>query len=113
MKRHFWYLTPEMMVMALFDDGLSLDQRQLMATTLLSFHKPVRYPIGKPGHPGFKHISQHLTVTPQPLSVFLNENSWLHFDHTSEYLRLTQSRPGHPKGSVAPITSTGLVWLHY
>ena len=91
-KRHLWYLTPEMVVMALFDNGLTLDQKQLMATTLVSYQKPTIYPKGKPGHPGFKHISKHLTATPQPLSVFLNENSWLLFHHASQYIKITQPR---------------------
>ena len=40
LKRHLWYLTPELVVLALFDNQISVDDKQLMAATLVSFVRP-------------------------------------------------------------------------
>ena len=39
-KNHLWYLTQELVVFGLFDDGLPPYERQTMATTLLTYPRP-------------------------------------------------------------------------
>jgi hypothetical protein len=89
-SRHEWYLTEEMVMMALFDSRVSHDLKQMMAVTLLAHDKPNPFPLGKPGEPAFRPVHQLLTTPRQPLSVFIGSNSWLIFDAAAEFLRLTQ-----------------------
>ena len=77
-KRHLWYLMPEHVMLSLFDNSLSNDDKQLLAVSLLSFASPDRYSAGKPNVDGVLDILQ-AHEKPPPLSVFVNSNSWFLF----------------------------------
>ena len=71
--RHLWYLTKELVILALFDEALSNDERKEMANVLLATPKPAVFNIGKPVFP-----VERMAVN-QQLSVFIGECSWLIF----------------------------------
>ena len=45
-KNHLWYLTAELVVFGLFDNGLDENERKAIATKLLNCHRPNMF------HPG-------------------------------------------------------------
>jgi len=55
-KNHLWYLCPELVVLALFDQGTSGVQKAAMARELLSHHRPVNFAPGKPGGHHFEQV---------------------------------------------------------
>ncbi len=79
MRRHLWYLCPELVVLALFDEGVSIDEKQLIATMLLSFQIPATFATGKPGQPTFDPVARWLTNDKPWLGAFVTERSWLLF----------------------------------
>ena len=88
LKRHLWYLTPELVVLGMFDDNLSIDDKQLMAVTLISFIRPENFEIGKPD---FKNIVTKLGAEKTTLSEFINAQSWLLFDKAAGFLKATNT----------------------
>lgn len=79
MRRHLWYLCPELVVLALFDEHTDIEEKQLMATTLFHTEKPPVFGMGKPGHPNFDPVAAKLTDDQPPLATFISERSWLLF----------------------------------
>ncbi len=78
-RRHLWYLTPELIALSLFDDGVTVVEKKAMAETLLQFPKPDVFAPGKPGQPQFNPVAIHLTNEKPPLASFITERSWLMF----------------------------------
>lgn len=79
MRRHLWYLTPELVVFGLFDDGLPNQEKQLMAVELRRKPRPLLFAPGKPGQPNFDPVAAHLTQVRPPLASFVTDRSWLLF----------------------------------
>ena len=77
--RQLWYLTGELVVMALVDEGLNIEERETMAKTL---HATSRIKKTKMGKPVIPVISCFLTPVPTPpsLSSLITEDSWTLFD---------------------------------
>ena len=75
----FWYLTGELVVMALVDDKLEKGEREGLAKAL---HGTRRIRVTKAGKPVFPVIIWLLTPNPTPpsLSTLVTENSWVLFD---------------------------------
>ena len=78
-KRHLWYLCPELVVLGLFDDELSDFEKEQMASQLLQTPRPAVYQPGKPGQPDFQPVAALLLPERPSLSVFITERSWLIF----------------------------------
>ena len=83
LKRHLWYLTPELVMLGLFNKSTTIDQKQLMAATLVSFEKPCSFSTGKPE---FSKIIEKLGENRPELSEFINEQSWLIFEKAKPYI---------------------------
>ena len=73
MIRHLWYLTPERVVLALFDDELPEEDKQQMADTLLQIPHPTVFNPGKPAQPNFDPVAAHLGSMKPSLSDFISE----------------------------------------
>lgn len=80
MRRHLWYLCPELVILALFDDGTPTEDKQLMAVVLLTTPRPLVFRRGKPGQPHFNAVAALLTDERPSLADFITERSWLLFD---------------------------------
>ena len=78
-KRYLWYLCPEMVVLGLFDDGLSEWEKERMASELQQTPRPDVFQTEKPGQPHFQPIAAHLTPERPPLAMFISKLSWLAF----------------------------------
>ena len=78
-RRHLWYLTPELVVLCLFDDHLPEEEKQMMAAALRQVNRPARFATGKPGQPNFNPVAAHLGPQRPHLSSFVTERSWLLF----------------------------------
>ena len=61
LKRHFWYLTEEMSIFALFSEKLSLNERQTIAKELLRYKKPNSNTIAR-GIPEFPLITENTRI---------------------------------------------------
>jgi hypothetical protein len=88
-RRHLWYLCPELVVLALFDDFTTYDEKQMIAVTLFHTPRPNAFATGKPGQPNFDPVAVHLTDDKPSLAAFINERSWLLFsllDSPAEWL---------------------------
>ena len=81
-------MTPELVVLALFDNQISVDDKQLMAATLVSFVRPKVF---KHGKPDFNEIIVKLGAEKTNLSEFINAQSWLLFEKAEAYLNTTNS----------------------
>ena len=110
-KKHLWYLAPELVVLALFDDGLSLDEKGIMAVTLVNTPKPEVFELGKPAQPAFRPVLEKLEDGKPPLAVFITERSWLLFDKARDYLDLTRLPVNNPHLAEAPVIADELAWL--
>ena len=65
---------------------MSTDEKQLMATTPLTCQRPEIFERRKPG---FKDIEDKLADEEKPpLSVFINDQSWLLFEKAKSYLSM-------------------------
>jgi hypothetical protein len=78
-RRHLWYLCPELAVLGLFDDELSEYEKEKMALQLTQTPCPAAFQTGKPGQPNFDPIAAHLTAERPSLSMFITDRSWLVF----------------------------------
>ena len=47
-KRHLWYLTPELVPLSLFDKDVSIEEKQMMASKLTQINVPESFKSGKP-----------------------------------------------------------------
>ena len=80
--RHLWYLTPELIVLSLFDPQITLIEKETMAKKLSNISVPDNFERGKPS---FDFLNENLcNVT--SLSELINENSWFLFEKSKEYL---------------------------
>lgn len=79
-RRHLWYLTPELIILSLFDDEIPDVQKGAMAQTLRQLPKPQVFVPGKPGQPAFNPVAAKLTDLPPPFADFITSRSWLFFD---------------------------------
>ena len=89
-RRHLWYLTPELVVLALFDADLPDDEKKLMAQTLSHIPKPAAFIPGKPGQPAVNPVAASLTEIKPNLATFISSRSWLIFhliDAETQWLR--------------------------
>ena len=75
-RRHLWYLCPELVVLALFDDFTTYDEKQMIAVSLVHTSRPDAFATGKPN---FDLVAIHLTEDKPSLASFINERSWLLF----------------------------------
>ena len=76
-NRHLWYLSPQLIVLALCDEGLEDYQREDLA---LALHSQDRKEIesGKPEFPVIDWSGDEIKLP--PLSSFVSHKSWLVFD---------------------------------
>lgn len=72
--RHLWYLTPQLIVFSLCDEGLSNDIRENLARSLLKVEKPKEFEVGKPIFPDFS--DGEITINENLVS----EKLWLLFN---------------------------------
>ncbi len=82
LRRHLWYLTESLVVLALFDKGLDQATKAAMATSLRNTPKPQTFDPGKPQFPVQQLVqAQHIT-----LDELIGPNSWLlfHLLHSSD-----------------------------
>ena len=70
--RQRWYLTEELSVLSLFDNGLPFDERSDIATTLLSFPRPQVFLPGQPSFP--------IDADETKIQDLIGPRSWLLFD---------------------------------
>ena len=111
MKRHLWYLVPELVSLALFDKEVSPDEKQLIAVTLLNTPKPAHFTPGKPGQPAFQPIIAKLQGPKPLLSLFVTERTWLMFELARPYFDITSPEAGQHHTAVAPVIAESLAWL--
>ena len=82
MERHLWYLTSELIVLALASDELPESELKKLATTLISVPRPETFTPGKPVFPG-PRFTQNDTIWTNDnlpsLSSFVSDRSWLMF----------------------------------
>lgn len=76
MRRHLWYLTPELVILSLFDEELPDTEKMMMELTLRQTHRPIYF---APGKPNFEPVAAILGDEKPHLSAFINERSWLLF----------------------------------
>ena len=82
-ERHLWYLTAELVVLALASEELPEQELKLLATALVSVPRPESFTPGKPAFPGpgFTQNDDLWTNDNLPsLSSLVSERSWLVFD---------------------------------
>ena len=72
--KHLWYLSEELVIFALFDDGLNSDERHAMAAKLSQFPNTGDIQPGKPVFP------VDLMVDKPTLDSFVGPRSWLLFN---------------------------------
>ncbi len=72
-NRHLWYLTEELVILALFNESLSDFTRTIMARKLFKTHRPTSFIIGKPNFPTI-----NLSM-PTLFHEFIGPRSWLLF----------------------------------
>ena len=71
---HLWYLTEELVILALFDENVDDDERKNIAESLLAVPRPATFSAGKPAFP-----SPELMTANPSLHTFVGERSWLVF----------------------------------
>ena len=93
MRRHLWYLCPELVILALFDELTSYDEKQILATMLLNTPRPNVFATGKPGQPAFNSVARLLTNDKPSLGAFVTERSWLLFSLLGSQTNWLQDDP--------------------
>ena len=73
-NNHLWYLTQELVVFGLFDDGLPPDEGKAMTSRLLDYPRPAAFEPGKPIFP------VELMIGIPSLDPFVGSKSWLLFE---------------------------------
>jgi hypothetical protein len=85
-KRHLWYLMPEHVFLSLFNPMVSIDDKQLLAVTLLS-HSCPELDVFQPGKPDFQTPLLALNSEEIPsLSAFITKDTWFLSFFASKYL---------------------------
>lgn len=86
LTNHLWYLCPELVVLSLFDEAVSDQQKSAVAQAILQHPIPAHFAPGKPGGRKFEQVSPILqdfitrrTPVVPSLSAFVTERSWLLF----------------------------------
>jgi hypothetical protein len=74
--RHMWYLTPQLVTLALTDRCLEDDMKEKMAKTIHSLERKVL----KTGKPTFPELPFGATVTRKDMSYLVGPESWVIFD---------------------------------
>ena len=69
-NRHLCYLVQERIVLALFDDGVHNDEKQVMAIKFNSITKSVRLTFGKPDHPAFCSVIENIWIVCITIAIF-------------------------------------------
>ena len=75
-KRHHWYLTAQMITLALADPGFEAEEKEDLARKIHAMPR-VRIETGRPDFP--MSVWQGAVLTRPKLSSFLSSNSWLIF----------------------------------
>ena len=76
--KHSWYLTDELVVLALFDDDTSHKEKNRIAKALLKIDRTTKIRMSVPTFP-----ARSLLMTSPSLEKFVGERSWLMFDKVS------------------------------
>jgi len=76
-NRHTWYLTPQLVVLSLADNGVPNTERELMGQVLFDTERPEKFDSGKPQLP---HVEFNSTDDMPTLRSFISQESWLMFD---------------------------------
>ena len=71
MRRHFWYLTEEVVIFSLFSNKVTEDEKSRIAARLLTIADPVDFPAEKPDFPDVLDTTQ--------LVDLVGSNSWFIF----------------------------------
>ena len=82
LERHFWYLTEEISVFALFSSKITLEEKKKMAKQLLKYPRKVDYESGVPTYPV-------ITVNTRP-NTLIGQKSWTVFNllgHNADWLK--------------------------
>jgi hypothetical protein len=74
--RHLWYLTSELVVLSLFDDGVPNEEKNEAARALVDLPAPRFF---TPGKPNFQPVIALLTERCPSLAAFITPRSWLLF----------------------------------
>ena len=74
--RHQWYLSQELVILALFDNEISDEQKGKIASALLQEIKPATF---NPGNPKFTDVLQNNYINIE-LYMFVGPRSWLAFE---------------------------------
>ena len=69
-KRNLCYLVPMLIVLALYDNGVHDDEKQVTAITLNSIPKSVCLTSGKPDHPAFCSVIENIWIVCMTIAIF-------------------------------------------
>ena len=58
-----------------------VEEKQVIAVTLLNKDHPQQFASGKPGQPDFNPVAVHLGDERPSMAAFVSEQSWLLFSH--------------------------------
>ena len=83
-KRHLWYLTPELVPLSLFDKDVSIEEKQMMASKLTQISVPESFKSGKPSF--VKLVEKINKNNLNSLSDLIDENSWFILEKAKQYL---------------------------
>ena len=72
-KRHLWYLTEELVILALFNESLSHFTRSRLAQTLFNTPRPTSFAIGKPN---FARIAENMPTFLHDFADLSSEETW-------------------------------------
>lgn len=75
-SNHLWYLTQELVILAIFDQNLPPSLRQNMVVKLCGFTRPIKF---APGKPKFPDINPDKIDYPQQLITLIGPRIWLLF----------------------------------
>ena len=83
-KRHLWYLTPELVPLSLFDKDVSIEEKQMMASKLTQINVAESFKSGKPSFVKLVEKINKNNLT--SLSHLIDENSWFILEKAKQYL---------------------------
>lgn len=89
-KRHLWYLTPELVTLSLFDKDMSDDEKKLLARELSKISVPECF---KSGKPSFVQLIDKIDKESLSLAELVDENSWFILEKAKQFLRVTGISP--------------------
>ena len=91
-RRHLWYLMPEHVFLSFFDPMITIDEKQVLAVTLLSYNCPELDEF-QPGKPDFKtpllalKCDDALNCENRAyMPYFITKDTWFLFSYWSKYL---------------------------